>query len=226
MGCAGAALIAYEELLRLYNDPHVRQMKQTLLDECMEPLYSAAKTVDGRDNGETTELFNDALSGNEEALDTLITTLSNTPDRAMLVYFLYLYAIKGHKYAQYSLSLMYYDKEITGDKAVKDTLFWMSKAAEDGDPRYTGALGYVYIYGSGTKADIKKGLGLTKKAAQQNDPDALETLGACHYNGIGTAVNHKLAKKYWRDSAQAGNETAVDNLKKHFNITVNKPSIS
>jgi TPR repeat protein len=49
-------------------------------------------------------------------------------------------------------------------------------------------------------------------AAEQNDTEALNTLGYCYYSGTGVVRNYEKAVKYFRQSAELGNDKGELNL--------------
>lgn len=219
LGYMGGALILYDDILSLYSDPRIREMKQELLDQLLISLFKLAKIYKGMGFEQTIYQIKNALQGHEDDIETVLRFFDYDKHPDLHTYFTYLNALKGSKNAQYSLSHMYYEKIITGNRAIKEAIYWMTKAADEGSAIATGELGYLYIRGSGTEEDIKKGLELAGQAARQGDHLAIETLADCYYNNTDVDVNWEMVKKYWLKSAKKGNETAIENLKKYYNIT-------
>lgn len=83
-------------------------------------------------------------------------------------------------------------------------------------------LGMCYFEGTGTKQDYDKAFGLFKKGSKY-DKDSQNKLGECYCFGYGVEADKKEAHKLWLEAAERGSKQAAENLKAHFNETVELP---
>lgn len=86
--------------------------------------------------------------------------------------------------------------------------YYLSKAANDGDPFAQNELAYLYASGKGTKRDYGKSIIWYKKAASHGLASAEYNLGLLYLRGLGTKADKKAAIEWFQKSSDHGFEPA------------------
>ena len=88
-----------------------------------------------------------------------------------------------------------------------------SSAADQGHAPAINGLGYMYMYGLGTKQDIPQAVKYFNLAADQGDAEAWFNLGALAVGGqVATQRDFKEGVQYFSQAAQKGNLLAMHKL--------------
>ena len=96
--------------------------------------------------------------------------------------------------------------ETTGDVIDPKTVI---EKAEQGDPVYQEALGFMYTNGTGVMANKKKAFEWFKKAADNGLPTAYANVGISYRDGEGVIKDIDTAKTYFYRGAEAGDAHAA-----------------
>ncbi|MCS6780864.1 MAG: sel1 repeat family protein, partial [Geminicoccaceae bacterium] len=86
------------------------------------------------------------------------------------------------------------------------------KAAEAGHPLAMTALGMIYSWGWGVRADHGLGIQWWRKAADAGETNAMVFLGQNYANGDGVAQDYRQALYWYQKAAEAGHAGAMNNL--------------
>ena len=97
-------------------------------------------------------------------------------------------------------------------KVVPANLAEWQKAADQGNARAQGYIGYCYQSGHGVPQDYKQAVVWFQKAADQGYALAQGSLGACYQNGQGVPQDYKQAVVWYRKAADQGNTFAQASL--------------
>lgn len=89
--------------------------------------------------------------------------------------------------------------------------FWLSKAAEQGDPEAQYNLGLAYIKGQGVAADLGAAFRWMVMAAEQGLAPAQARLGLMYVTGDGVALDPVEAHKWLILASKAGDAAAIAN---------------
>lgn len=131
-------------------------------------------------------------------------------------------AEEGHFRAQFDLGMLYYqgygEKNAAGesfgfveqdfDKAV----FWLQKAAAQGDAMALYFLGKCCEEGTGTERNPTLAVAFYRRSAELDDPWAQCALGRCYERGVGTEKDIDQAREYYALAAETGDEEALEAL--------------
>ncbi|MCU1331988.1 MAG: hypothetical protein JWM08_980 [Candidatus Angelobacter sp.] len=90
----------------------------------------------------------------------------------------------------------------------KESIRWLTKAANQGYVPAEYELGRIYLYGRGVEADYAQALLWERKAAEQGDPRAQRDLAFMYERGFGTAADPVEAAQWNRRAAMQGNAEA------------------
>ncbi len=131
-------------------------------------------------------------------------------------------AEKGAFAAQYDLAMLYYHgygekaaSYITPGYVAQDfdqAVFWLQKAASQGDAMALYFLAKCCEEGTGTEQNAAYALAFYRRSAELENPWALCALGRCYEYGIGTASDLARAAEYYRKAADLGDAEAWDGL--------------
>jgi uncharacterized protein len=106
----------------------------------------------------------------------------------------------------------------------KESIRWITRAANQGYVPAEYELGRIYLYGRGVPIDYAQALLWERKAAEQGDPRAQRDLAFMHERGFGVAADPAQAAEWNRKAAMQGNAEAQLHLAKGLDegVGVNK----
>lgn len=96
----------------------------------------------------------------------------------------------------------------------KESISWLTKAANQGYAPAEYELGRIYLYGRGIPIDYAQALLRERKAAEQGDPRAQRDLAFMYERGFGVAADPAQAAEWNRKAAVQGNAEAQLHLAK------------
>jgi TPR repeat protein len=96
----------------------------------------------------------------------------------------------------------------------KESIGWLTKAANQGYAPAEYELGRIYLYGRGTPIDYAQALLWDRKAAEKGDPRAQRDLAFMYERGFGVAADPAQAAEWNRKAAMQGNAEAQLHLAK------------
>jgi uncharacterized protein len=96
----------------------------------------------------------------------------------------------------------------------KESIRWLTKAANQGYAPAEYELGRVYLYGRGIPIDYAQALIWERKAAEQGDPRAQRDLAFMYERGFGVEPDPAKAAEWNRKAAMQGNAEAQLHLAK------------
>ncbi len=96
----------------------------------------------------------------------------------------------------------------------KESIRWITKAANQGYAPAEYELGRIYLYGRGIPVDYAQALNWERKAAEQGDPRAQRDLAFMYERGFGVAADPAQAAEWNRKAAVQGNAEAQLHLAK------------
>ena len=96
----------------------------------------------------------------------------------------------------------------------KESIRWITKAANQGYAPAEYELGRIYLYGRGIPADYGQALIWERKAAEQGDARAQRDLAFMYERGVGVAADPAQAAEWNRKAAMQGNAEAQLHLAK------------
>ena len=99
----------------------------------------------------------------------------------------------------------------------KESIRWLTKAANQGYAPAEYELGRIYLYGRGIDTDYAQALMWERKAAEQGDPRAQRDLAFMYERGFGVAADPAQAAEWNRKAALQGNAEAQLHLAKGLN---------
>ncbi|PKC10699.1 HCP-like protein [Rhizophagus irregularis] len=117
-------------------------------------------------------------------------------------------AMQNHSDAQLCLGLLYKREE----EDLKEALYWIRKAAENGNKAAQFYLGKYYYYGTGIEKDYGKSFEWYEKSAKQGYNNALYALAHLYIKGRGTEKNSEKAYGWIEKAAENGNKFAQYHL--------------
>jgi len=98
----------------------------------------------------------------------------------------------------------------------KESIRWLTKAANQGYAPAEYELGRIYLYGRGIEADYAQALLWERKAAEQGDPRAQRDLAFMYERGFGVAADPAQAAAWNRKAAMQGQPAAQLELARKF----------
>lgn len=129
------------------------------------------------------------------------------PDNTKSLEWLHKAAENGHFIAQSNLGHRFWQSPKS--KSHKDkAMFWLVKAAQQGDPECEFQLGTLYE----SLPDYPSAVHWFKKAAEQGHAQAQHLLARCYHSGKGVTKDYNLAFFWIQQSAQQGNAMAQNGL--------------
>src|ERR1041385_164230 len=96
----------------------------------------------------------------------------------------------------------------------KESIRWLTEAANQGYTTAEYELGRIYLYGRGVPADYAQALIWERKAAEQGDPRAQRDLAFMYERGFGVSADPAQAAEWNRKAATQGNAEAQLHLAK------------
>jgi TPR repeat protein len=96
----------------------------------------------------------------------------------------------------------------------KESIHWLTEAANQGYVPAEYELGRIYLYGRGVPADYAQALVWERKAAEQGDARAQRDLAFMYERGFGVAADPAQAAEWNRKAAAQGNAEAQLHLAK------------
>ncbi len=131
-------------------------------------------------------------------------------------------AEKGCFCAQFDLGMLYYqgygEKNAAGESIgfveqdFGKAVFWLQKAAAQGDAMALYFLGKCCEEGTGTEQNQTLAVGFYLRSAELDNPWAQCALGRCYEHGIGTEKDLDQAREYYALAAETGDEEALEAL--------------
>ncbi len=127
-------------------------------------------------------------------------------------------AEKGYFRAQFDLGMRYYHGEKTPagsgfiEQDFDKAIFWLQKAAAQGDAMALYFLGKCCEEGTGTEQDGPLAFALYSRAAELDNPWAQCALGRCYEYGLGTPKDIQKARQFYTLAAETGDEEALEAL--------------
>lgn len=107
-----------------------------------------------------------------------------------------------------------YDLGLHAQPNGKESIHWLTEAANQGYAPAEYELGRIYLYGRGVPADYAQALIWERKAAEQGDPRAQRDLAFMYERGFGVAADPTQAAEWNRKAAAQGNVEAQIHLAK------------
>jgi hypothetical protein len=152
---------------------------------------------------ESTDLQEEARSGNPHAQSDLADTYYNVQYFDQAVFWYTKAAEQGHAASQYKLAEMYRHGEgVARDDA--RAAHWFLQAAEQGLKEAQLYIGLMYYYGTGLARDYSQAAHWLANAAEQGQPVAQYSLGVLYDSGMGVRQDRVLALKWLTISAAGG----------------------
>lgn len=109
----------------------------------------------------------------------------------------------------------------------KEALFWLNKAADDGNVDALSSIALCYYGGFGVEQNYKQALEWYKKAAEKGDGNALHMIGTCYMYGLGVKMSTSKAIKYYQEAVDKNCIYAMTDLANcYYNglgVKCNKP---
>lgn len=144
-------------------------------------------------------------------------------DQEKAQYFCRKAAEKGHAVAQLFYAMWLMSKP---DDASPEVLYWLTKAAEQGEKQSLYNLGISYHRGDIPGKDpVKDSLPLFRKSAELGYPPAYSRMAIIYYNGEGVTKNGTIAK-YWAWLDYAHSNTQEEREKSIFNMLIEQSDIT
>jgi uncharacterized protein len=112
-------------------------------------------------------------------------------------------------------------KPLSRLKAITDAVSWFEKAAQQGHPDASLALGTAYFLGRGTKLDYTQALLWYTKAAEFGDVAAQYLVASMHESATGTSKNLDTALMWYIAAARQG-DVAAREKSKYLNEIISK----
>jgi uncharacterized protein len=112
-------------------------------------------------------------------------------------------------------------KPLSKLKAITDAVSWFEKAAQQGHPDASLALGTAYFLGRGTKLDYAQALLWYTKAAEFGDVAAQYLVASMHESATGTSKNLDTALMWYIAAARQG-DVAAREKSKYLNEIISK----
>jgi uncharacterized protein len=123
----------------------------------------------------------------------------------------FLFAAKnGEREAQYYLATIE-DTLPSITLSEEEKMEWLAEAVRRGFPPAIRELGGRFLYGTGIKKNVEKGIGLLRQAASLYDAEAQYLLGRVYDFGELVPKNRELAVKCYKDAAENGSPAAHSN---------------
>lgn len=112
-------------------------------------------------------------------------------------------AAKGYARAENYLGFRYFKGEFV-EQNIDSALFWIAKAAEDGDITAANNLGYLFTESDVVPRDYQKGVCWLKKAADAGLPQAESQLADLYRQGLGVAPDTAFAVTLYNRAIDRG----------------------
>jgi len=141
------------------------------------------------------------FSDNNKAIDEGIRLYSHSAE-------------KGYAKSQYMLGLIYaYGDLLT--QSFEKAVFWLKKAADQGDTDAQYELGRLYLKGLGVEKNQKEAFRLISTSCENdkccNEPGHLHLLGTMYANGLGCRQDYRAARSCFLQAAKLNDiESMVD----------------
>jgi uncharacterized protein len=110
---------------------------------------------------------------------------------------------------------------VNKSKAITDAVHWFEKAAQQGHPDASLALGTAYFLGRGTTLDYSKALHWYTQAAEFGDVAAQYLVASMHESATGTSKNLDTALMWYIAAARQG-DVAAREKSKYINEIISK----
>ncbi|MDE6296556.1 MAG: protein kinase [Muribaculaceae bacterium] len=174
---------------------------------------SIADFASGKRNGESEAVGDAAISkGNAivasdefHQASKLIQGIGVAQDEAEGMRLMMSAAEHGDAMAQCYIGLMYRDGCATLQRDASKSLFWIRKAAEQGNDVAIEEMGYKYYEGLGVEQDYAEAMKWLKQAAEKGKASAYSSIGIMYRDGEGVAPDFDKAEENFKKGASAGN---------------------
>ncbi|MDE5868918.1 MAG: protein kinase, partial [Muribaculaceae bacterium] len=111
----------------------------------------------------------------------------------------------GDAMAQCYIGLMYRDGCATLQRDASKSLFWIRKAAEQGNDVAIEEMGYKYYEGLGVEQNYEEAMKWLKRAAEKGKASAYSSIGIMYRDSEGVAPDFDKAEENFKKGASAGN---------------------
>lgn len=125
-------------------------------------------------------------------------------------------ADQGDVKAEWLLARMYAQGGYQFSRDTDEAIFWLTKAANQGDKEAQAILGLDYFNGIGVKIDDQLGLRWSRMAADQGSAAGQRLVGFAYEQGRGVPKDYAEAVRWTSLSAEQGDGTALSNLGVYF----------
>ena len=154
------------------------------------------------------ELVNKANAGDPKSLYDLASLhdvgYDSIPiDSARSTALYRLSATKGYSRAENYLGFRYFKGEFVAQN-IDSALFWITKAADDGDISAANNLGYIFMESDVVSRDYPKAAFWLKKAADAGLPQAESQLADLYRHGLGVAADTTVAVTLYNRAINKG----------------------
>lgn len=141
---------------------------------------------------------------------SFIEIINHNTEKATILYDKYLLALEDDEIVQYELAYAL-ENAIDVTEDLQNALLWYRAADKNGNIEATYRLARYFL--KGDPASQKIGIDFLKKAALAKHANAEYAYGYYLENGILCEPNKELALKFYQDSANQGNENAIEKIK-------------
>ncbi|MFH2060475.1 MAG: tetratricopeptide repeat-containing serine protease family protein [Pseudomonadota bacterium] len=117
-------------------------------------------------------------------------------------------AEQGNASAQGAVGYAYFFGDLGVTQDYTKAVYWLTKAAEQGDTDTQNFLGMIYSKGEGVTQDYKQAVYWYTKAAEQGNASAQMSVGYAYFSGEGVTQDYKQAAYWYTKAAEQGNASA------------------
>ncbi|GGA66561.1 tetratricopeptide repeat protein [Ornithinibacillus halotolerans] len=184
----------------------------SILEEGLNPSEELSLIyLDDQELEEVVSLYAEAMNGNlDKQLELAHFYKSISRDDWAFEWFQM--AAAGEKAdALYWLGNYYFVGEVV-EHNLEKTYMYYKKAAELGHGDAMNNYADMYLRGEYVEKDEKRALELFRLAADKGVPEAMYTLGYMYANGVGTKMDLEVSRKWFVQSALAGDVFAANRL--------------
>jgi TPR repeat protein len=119
---------------------------------------------------------------------------------------------QGDQRAQLQLARAFMVGDFGLAKNEAQAVYWLRKAADQGNAMAQNGLGILYRDAKGVPQDYSKAVYWFRKAADQDNPDGQTNLGVMYQLGWGVKQNYAEAVRWYRKAANQGHALGENNL--------------
>ena len=121
-------------------------------------------------------------------------------------------AMQGDTEAQYTLSLMFKEKNATTSIDPISSFYWLSLAADAGYANAEFNLGLHYLKGEKVDKSLAQAFNWFSKSANNGQGRAQYNLALMYEKGLGISANPERSLHWYKSAAKLGNANAQQNL--------------